>query len=131
MDVKISFQRAMVMIVYLVKVLMMRNIMSNTNLLGQEIPVLLNHRVIFGEVQSEGEDEKKRKCLYWEEDLKKWRLGQCLATGFKFFSVGYTLQIEDSTLQKCAVDLDGWVKGSSNEIVEGGSLVGVQTFSSG
>ena len=34
-------------------------------------------------------------------------------------------------MQKCAVDLDGWVKGSSNEIVEGGSLVGVQTFSSG
>jgi len=102
-----------------------------SNLSGQEIPVLLNHRVIFGEVQSEGEDEKKRKCLYWEEDLKKWRLGQCLAIGFKFFSVGYTLQIEDSTLQKCAVDLDGWVKGSSNEIVEGGSLVGVQTFSSG
>merc|ERR1711971_1343058 len=130
-DVKISFQHAMAMIVYLVKVLMMRNIMLNTNLSGQEIPVLLNHRVIFGEVQGEGEDEKKRKCLYWEEDLKKWRLGQCLAIGFKFFSVGYALQIEDSTLQKCAVDLDGWVKGSSNEIVEGGSLVGVQTFSSG
>ena len=52
-----------------------------SNLSGQEIPVLLNHRVIFGEVQGEGEDEKKRKCLYWEEDLKKWRLGQCLAIG--------------------------------------------------
>ena len=50
--------------------------------------------------------------------------------GFKFFSIGYTLQVEDSN-KFCAVDLNGWVNGMTNEIVEEGSLVGVGTFSSG
>ena len=43
------------------------------------VPVQIAHRVVFGE--KEFESENSRKCLYWEDDLEQWRLGQCIAIG--------------------------------------------------
>ena len=45
------------------------------------VPVQIAHRVVFGEAKFESENS--RKCLYWEDDLEQWRLGQCIAIGKK------------------------------------------------
>jgi len=94
---------------------------------GEEVPLQLAHRVIFGE--KDFTNENARKCIYWEEGQNRWRLGQCIAIGKDFPFIGYTLSLKNP--KDCAVDNDGWLKASTNSIVEGGSLVGTVTFSSG
>ena len=46
---------------------------------GTVVKVQQNHRVVFGEVSFA--NQTRRKCVYWEQNQKSWRLGQCLAFG--------------------------------------------------
>jgi len=95
---------------------------------GEEVPAQIAHRVIFAE--KDFSSPSARKCLYWEAEQGRWRLGQCIAIDKDFPAIGYILSLKNP-LKRCAVDEDGWIKASTNSIVEGGSLVGTVTFSSG
>jgi len=92
------------------------------------VPVQIAHRVVFGE--KEFESENSRKCLYWEDDLEQWRLGQCIAIGKNFPCIGFTLKLKDPR-ERCVVDGTGWIRACSEDVFQEAKLVGLVTFSSG